>query len=259
MTAKSKTPDNFNDPARGERIAKMMARAGVCSRRDAEKMIADGRVKLNGKLVTSPATFVAASDKLVVDDAQVGHKELPRLFMYHKPTGLITTAKDPQGRPTVFDSLPKTLPRLISIGRLDLNTEGLLLLTNDGMLSRTLELPSTRWIRTYRVRVHGTVNEKRLASLRNGLTWKGVRYGSIDARLEKKQDSANVWMQVALTEGKNREVRTVMEALGLSVNRLIRTSYGPFDLDELERGAIMEVRTDMLKDTLPADLVKKIF
>jgi 23S rRNA pseudouridine2605 synthase len=259
MSEKSKTADNVNNPDRGERIAKVLARLGVCSRRDAERLIEERRVKLNGSLVTSPATFIAPGDSLSVDDVKVGEKQIPRLFLYHKPPGQITTAKDPQGRPTVFDALPKTLPRLISIGRLDLNTEGLLLLTNDGDLSRTLELPSTAWVRTYRVRVHGKVNEKRLASLKNGLTWNGVRYGSIDARLEKKQDSANAWLTISLTEGKNREVRYVMEALGLSVNRLIRMSYGPFTLDELERGGLLEVHTDVMKKVLPPDLVKRIF
>ena len=196
---------------------------------------------------------------MTVDGNKVSQKQIPRLFIYHKPPGQITTAKDPQGRPTVFDNLPSTLPRLISVGRLDLNTEGLLLLTNDGELSRTLELPATGLLRTYRVRVHGTVNEKRLASLKNGLTWNGVRYGSIDARMEKKQDSANTWMTVSLSEGKNREIRYVMEAFGLTVNRLIRLSYGPFTLDNLEREGLLEVRTETMKELLPKDLVAKIF
>lgn len=260
MTGKSKTPDeNINDPNRGERIAKVLARCGVASRRDAERMIEDGRVSLNGKPVTSPATFVTAQDTLAVDGAKVGQKELPRLFLYHKPAGLITTAKDPEGRPTVFEKLPKTLPRLISVGRLDLNTEGLLLLTNDGQLSRTLELPSTGWIRTYRVRAHGTVSERKLASLKRGITWKGIKYAPIEAILDQKQEASNAWLTMSLSEGKNREIRNVMEALGLKVSRLIRTAYGPFELGDMARGDLQEIRTDELKSALPDELVQRIF
>jgi 23S rRNA pseudouridine2605 synthase len=181
------------------------------------------------------------------------------LFLYHKPPGLITTAKDPQGRPTVFEMLPKNLPRLISVGRLDLNTEGLLLLTNDGGLSRALELPSTGLSRIYRVRVHGNVHEDKIKRLEKGVTWKGVRYGSIKVTLEKKQAGANVWMIVELKEGKNREIRNVMEAVGLQVNRLIRLSYGPFELGNMPRGAMMEVKEATLRTKLPKAIVAELF
>ncbi len=225
---------------KGERIAKVMARAGLCSRRDAERWITDGRVSVNGETLDSPACVVTPQDKIVVDGKPLPQKENTRLFLYHKPAGLVTSASDEMGRDTVFDRLPKNLPRVISVGRLDLNTEGLLLLTNDGELSRYLELPATGWKRCYRVRAYGSVTQGRLDSLKNGIEVDGVRYGSIDAVLEQQQ-GGNAWLSMTLTEGKNREIRNVMEALGLKVNRLIRISYGPFQLDNLNVGEVIEV------------------
>ena len=259
------TDDNDINAERGERIAKVMARLGVASRRDDEKIIADGRVSLNGETVTTPATFVKDGDVLEVDGERLGRKQRTRLFLYHKPAGLITTAKDPEGRPTVFENLPANLPRLISVGRLDLNTEGLLLLTNDGELSRSLELPATGLQRTYRVRVYGDyggieVLGKKLEKLKKGLFWKGVRYGSIEASVDEqqKQDGHNFWITMTLTEGKNREIRNVMEAIGYKVSRLIRVAYGPFELEELERGDLIEVSTRSMKEKLPEAVAKKI-
>lgn len=259
------TDDKELDAERGERIAKVMARLGVASRRDAEKIIADGRVSLNGETVTTPATFVKNGDVLEVDGERLGRKQRTRLFLYHKPAGLITTAKDPEGRPTVFENLPSNLPRLISVGRLDLNTEGLLLLTNDGELSRALELPATGLQRTYRVRVYGDyggieVLGKKLEKLKKGLFWKGVRYGAIEASVDEqqKQDGHNFWITMTLTEGKNREIRNVMEAIGYKVSRLIRVAYGPFELEELERGDLIEVSTRAMKEKLPEAVAKKI-
>lgn len=236
--------------SKGERIAKFMARAGVCSRREAERMIADGRVKVNGKKLDSPACLVSAADKVVVDGKPVGAAQDTRLFLYNKPAGLITSNRDPQGRPTIFENLPEGLPRVVTVGRLDMNTEGLLLLTNDGALSRYLELPSTGWKRRYRVRAHGRVDTNKLAALKKGLTYEGVRYKPIVAELESKEDAksgANNWLTVTLTEGKNREVRRVMEAVGLDVNRLIRTSYGPFNLGKLPRGGVEEIKPAVLQ------------
>lgn len=236
-----------------ERIAKRIARAGLCSRRDAEAWIAAGRVSVNGVRLDSPAFTVGPADKIVVDGKPLKEEEPPRLFLYHKPAGLVTTHRDERGRSTIFQNLPGHLPRVISVGRLDLNTEGLLLLTNDGGLARYLELPSTGWSRKYRVRVHGTVDEQKLADLKNGITVEGVHYKSIEAALEKTEaqkrtGTANSWLSIALREGKNREIRRVMEALGLRVNRLIRVSYGPFQLGKLAAGAVMEVRTAVLKE-----------
>ncbi len=240
------------DKHKGERIAKVMARAGLCSRRDAERWIAQGRVAVNGQVIDSPALNVEESDKIVVDGNVIGEKEPARLFLYHKPPGLVTTHKDERGRSTVFENLPDYMPRVVSVGRLDLNTEGLLLLTNDGGLARFLELPETGWARRYRVRVHGKVNEKRLESLKNGITVDGVRYKSIKAVLESPPEGevkkgANSWISMSLREGKNREIRRVMEALGLKVTRLIRTDYGPFSLGKMQRGAVVEVKTGVLK------------
>ena len=241
------------DKHKGQRIAKRMARAGVCSRRDAEKWILAGRVEVNGKVIDSPALNVTDADKILVDNKVLPEKEQSRLFLYHKPPGLVTSHKDEKGRETVFDHLPEFMPRVVSVGRLDLNTEGLLLLTNDGELARFLELPDTGWARKYRVRVHGKVNEKRLKSLKNGITVDGVRYKSIDAKLEDKvegQGGANSWISMTLREGKNREIRRVMEALGLKVTRLIRTDYGPFSLGKMTRGSVNEIKTDVMKHQL---------
>ncbi|MDQ8726831.1 pseudouridine synthase [Bradyrhizobium sp. LHD-71] len=233
----------------GDRIAKLMARAGLCSRRDAEEWIRQGRVSVNDRIITSPALDVTSQDKVLVDGAPLPERERTRLFLYHKPKGLVTTHADPEGRPTVFDSLPEGLPRLISIGRLDFNTEGLLLLTNDGGLARVLELPDTGWLRRYRVRAHGTIAQDKLDELRKGIEVDGVKYGPIEATLERDH-GANVWILFAIREGKNREVRNVMAHLGLEVNRLIRVSYGPFQLGELAEGAVEEVRSRMLRDQL---------
>lgn len=234
---------------KGERIAKVMARAGLCSRRDAERWIAEGRVKLNGAVLTTPATIVTDKDEIIVDGKKMQAAEKTRLYLYHKPEGLVTTAKDERGRATVFSALPPEMGRVVSVGRLDLNTEGLLLLTNDGGLARHLELPATGWRRRYKVRVLGKVDEGRLQALEKGITVEGFHYKSIEAVLEK-QSGANAWINVVLTEGKNREVRKVMEALGLRVNRLIRTAYGPFSLGDLPKGAVLEVKPKVLQEQL---------
>jgi 23S rRNA pseudouridine2605 synthase len=233
----------------GERIAKVMARAGLCSRRDAERWIAEGRVAVNGRVLETPAVVVSETDDVRVDGKPIAAAERTRLWRYHKPAGLVTTHRDEKGRPTVFDTLPPTLPRVISVGRLDLNSEGLLLLTNDGGLARRLELPATGWIRRYRVRVHGKPDAAVLAALAKGVTVEGVRYGPIEAKLDKTQGS-NAWVTVALREGKNREVRRVLEHLDLPVTRLIRLAYGPFQLGALPRGAVEEVPGKVLREQL---------
>jgi 23S rRNA pseudouridine2605 synthase len=233
----------------GERIAKVVSRAGLASRRDAEEWIVQGRVTVNGRLINSPALDVTSRDVITVDGKPLPERERTRLFLFHKPRGLMTTHADPEGRPTVFDNLPEGLPRLISIGRLDFNTEGLLLLTNDGGLARVLELPDTGWLRRYRVRAHGEVTQDQLDALKKGVEVDGVKYGSIDAVLERDQ-GANVWLVFAIREGKNREVRNVMAHLGLEVNRLIRVSYGPFQLGELAEGQVEEVKTRVLREQL---------
>jgi 23S rRNA pseudouridine2605 synthase len=232
-----------------ERIAKVLARAGVCSRRDAERWIVAGRVSVDGHVLTTPAVTVTAGNDVRVDGKPLPVPDRPRLWRYHKPAGLVTTHRDEKGRPTVFDALPGELPRLISIGRLDLNSEGLLLLTNDGALARRLELPSTGWIRRYKVRVHGEVEPERLAALAGGVTIDGISYGPIRAGLERQQGS-NAWIAMALREGKHREVRRVLEHLGLQVTRLIRLSYGPFQLGNLPRGAVDEVPKKVLAEQL---------
>jgi 23S rRNA pseudouridine2605 synthase len=234
---------------RPERIAKFLARAGLCSRRDAERWIAGGRVSVDGTVLTTPAATVTAASQIRVDGKPIAEPERPRLWRYHKPKGLVTTHRDEKGRPTVFAALPSSLPRLISVGRLDLAAEGLLLLTNDGSLARRLELPATGWLRRYKVRVHGTVDVAGLAALAGGITVTGVSYGPIRARLERIQGS-NAWIAIALAEGKNREVRRVLEALGLEVTRLIRLSYGPFQLGNLASGAVAEVPQKALAEQL---------
>ena len=237
----------------GERVAKRLARAGVASRREIERLIEAGRVALNGQVLTTPAVNVGANDILTVDGKVTEDAEPTRVFRYHKPSGLVTTHSDPKGRPTVFEALPPGLPRVISVGRLDLNSEGLLLLTNDGELSRALELPSSDWLRRYRARARGRVDQAKLDSLREGITVEGVRYGPIEATLDKAKEGpqgANLWLTVALAEGKNREVRRVLEALGLTVNRLIRVAYGPFALGVLAQGAVEEVGPRVLREQL---------
>ena len=238
----------------GERIAKVIARAGLASRREAEAWIAAGRVSVNGAAIHSPALNVTASDRISVDGEPLPARERTRLFLYHKPRGLLTTRVDPKGRPTVFEHLPKDLPRLISVGRLDFNTEGLLLLTNDGELARLLELPATGWLRRYRVRAHGSVTEEQLDALRAGVTIDGMRYEAIEATLDRVQGS-NLWLTFAIREGKNREVRNVLGDLGLTVARLIRVSFGPFQLGELAEGAVEEVPTRVLREQLGERLV----
>jgi 23S rRNA pseudouridine2605 synthase len=240
----------------GERIAKVLARAGLASRRDAEEMVTQGRVTVNGRLINSPALDVTRNDVVAVDGKPLPPRERTRLFLYHKPRGLMTTHDDPEGRPTVFDNLPEGLPRLISVGRLDFNTEGLLLLTNDGGLARTLELPDTGWLRRYRVRAHGEVTQAQLDELKNGIEIEGVKYGPIEASLERDQ-GANVWLVFAIREGKNREVRNVCAHLGLEVNRLIRVSYGPFQLGEIEEGQVEEVRSRVLRDQLGDKVIER--
>src|ERR1700730_11955459 len=236
-------------PASGERIAKVMARAGLCSRREAEAWIAAGRIAVDGKVIASPALDVSPLDRITIDGEPLRQRERTRLFLYHKPRGLLTSHADARGRGTIFAALPKGLPRLISVGRLDLNTEGLLLLTNDGGLARTLELPATGWLRRYRGRAHGRVRQDELDRLHGGITIDGVRYGSIEARLEREQ-GANSWLAFAMREGKNREVKNVLGHLGLAVNRLIRVSFGPFQLGDLPEGAVEEVKTRVLRDQL---------
>ena len=233
----------------GERIAKVMARAGICSRREAEAMVRSGRVTVNGSKLTSPAMNITSSDVVLVDGSALPAADRSRLFRYYKPKGLLTTQRDPQGRPTLFDRLPPDLPRLICVGRLDLNSEGLLLLTNDGELARRLELPSSAWIRRYRVRVHGDVDQKQLASLAKGIEIDGQRYGAIVATLDRKQGD-NCWLTMSLSEGKNREIRRVCAHFGWPVSRLIRVAFGPFQLGHLEKGAIEEVPAKVIREQL---------
>ncbi len=238
------------DGAKGkERIAKRLARAGVCSRREAERLIADGRVAVDGETLTSPAISVTRDARITVDGKRIGKAERTRLWRFHKPRGVLTTHRDPEGRPTVFDGLPKALGRLISVGRLDFNSEGLLLLTNDGGLARRLELPSGGWVRRYRVRAFGKVDAERLEALAAGITIDGVNYGPIHCGIERRRGD-NTWLALSLREGKNREIRRVMEHLGLTVSRLIRIGFGPFALGRLARGAIEEVPGKALADML---------
>jgi 23S rRNA pseudouridine2605 synthase len=237
-----------------ERIAKRMARAGLCSRREAETWIAAGRVSLNGKILDSPAVTVTRIAKIEVDGNPLPGRERTRLWLFNKPSGVLSTNNDPEGRPTIYQKLPSHLPRMISVGRLDMNTEGLILMTNDGGLARILELPSTGWLRRYRVRAHGKVDPSRLEGLKDGIAVDGVLYGSIEAVVDREQGT-NTWLMVAIREGKNREVKNVLGAIGLEVNRLIRVSYGPFQLGELGTGEIVEIRGRILRDQLGERLV----
>lgn len=245
-------------PKRSERIAKAMARAGIASRREVERLIGLGKVAVNGQILDTPATLVTRDDVITVNGKPIGAAQATRVWRYHKPAGLVTSHNDPQDRPTVFDALPSGLPRVISVGRLDLNTEGLLLLTNDGELSRALELPQTELVRQYRARARGRVTQLQLDSLKEGVTVDGIRYGPIEARLEKAVDKAdsdgrgpaNLWISVSITEGKNREVRKVLEYMGLTVNRLIRLAYGPFQLGSLPLGSVEEVGPRVIREML---------
>ena len=248
--AKTSSQNQDETPQKGERIAKVMARAGLCSRREAERWIADGRVVVDGAKLTSPALTVTQENTVVVDGKPLVGNEETKVWRYHKPAGLIVSHSDPEGRATIFERLPKNLPRVISVGRLDLNSEGLMLLTNNGELARHMEKPDTGWIRRYRVRVNGRVDEAALAKLANGVTISGIRYGAIKAEMDR-QKGANAWVTMALTEGKNREIRKVMEHLGYQVTRLIRTAYGPFQLGNMERGAVADVSRKMLRESVP--------
>ncbi len=236
----------------GDRVAKVLSRAGIASRRDAERMIAEGRVRVNGKVITSPALNIAPSDRVSVDGTLVGDPEPPRLWLYHKPAGVVTTARDEKGRPTVFDALPEDMPRVMSIGRLDINSEGLLILTNDGEVKRKLELPATGWLRRYRVRINGSVSEANLDRLRKGIEVEGVRYQPMIVTFDRQQ-GANAWLTVSLREGKNREIRRAMEGIGVTVNRLIRVSYGPFQLGSLKAGEVEELKSRVVRDQLGLD------
>ena len=251
---KQKIEPASKTPEKGERIAKRLARAGICSRRDAERMIEEGRVSVDGDILKSPALNVTDANKILVDGKPLPKAEAPRVWRYHKPQGVITTARDPQGRPTVFEKMPAGMPRVVTVGRLDFNTEGLLLLTNDGGLARHLELPANAWLRHYRVRVHGAIDQKRLNTLEKGLVIDGIKYEPIKAVLEKSEaedrKAANSWISVSIREGKNREVRKAMEHLHLQVTRLIRVAFGPFQLGHLAKGRVEEVPARVLREQL---------
>ena len=236
-------------PPAGDRIAKILSRAGVASRREAERMIAAGRVAVNGKTIDSPALNVTSKDRIVVDGKPVGEPDPPRIWLYHKPAGLVTTERDEKDRSTVFAALPDNMPRVMSVGRLDLNSEGLLLLTNDGEVKRKLELPSTGWLRRYRVRINGSVSEDKLDKLREGITVEGLRYQPMVVTFDRQQ-GANAWLTVSLREGKNREIRRAMAEIGVTVNRLIRVSYGPFQLANLPSGEVEELKQRVVRDQL---------
>jgi len=236
----------------GDRIAKVLSRSGVASRRDAERLIAAGRVTVNGNRIDSPALNVTQADRITVDGRPIGAADAPRLWLYHKPPGRVTTARDEKGRPTIFDDLPPEMPRVMPIGRLDLNSEGLLLLTNDGAIKRRLELPSTGWLRRYRVRINGTPSETDFDPLRRGLQIDDQRFQPMTVSLDRQQ-GANAWLTIGLREGKNREIRRALAEIGMTVNRLIRVSYGPFQLGQLAKGAVDEVRRKVLRDQLGLD------
>ncbi|MDI9408257.1 MAG: pseudouridine synthase [Candidatus Pacebacteria bacterium] len=243
MTLKSK-----DSPFAGERIAKRLARAGIASRRDAEKIILAGRVAIDGQVISSPAFNVGLDSAITVDGKALVEAEPTRLWRYHKPKGLLTTHRDPEGRPTIFEHLPAGLPRVISVGRLDINSEGLLLLTNDGELARRMELPATGWLRRYRVRIHGTISDSQITALGNGIEVGGIHYGPIEATVDRSQGS-NIWLTLGLREGKNREIRRVIEHLGGQVTRLIRTAYGPFQLGMLPPSGVEEIPAKMMQQT----------
>jgi 23S rRNA pseudouridine2605 synthase len=239
-------------PKIGERIAKTLSRAGIASRRDAERMIAEGRVSVNGKVIVSPALNVTEKDRIVVDGKMVAEAEPARLWLYHKPSGIVTTTRDEKDRPTDFDNLPADMPRVMAVGRLDLTSEGLLLLTNDGELKRKLELPSTGWLRRYRVRVYGPIGDAALDKLRAGIEVDGVRYQPMIVTFDREQGS-NTWLTISLREGKNREIRRAVEFVGATVTRLIRVSYGPFQLGKLKAGEVEEIKRRVLREQLGLD------
>jgi len=259
MEAHERKTSGGGGAGQGERIAKVLARAGVASRRDVERMIAAGRIALNGEPLTTPAVKVGAGDVVTLDGRPVEAAEPTRLFLHHKRPGLVTTHRDPKGRPTLFEALPAGLPRLISVGRLDLNSEGLILLTNDGGLARALELPSTGLVRRYRARARGRLDPAKLDALKAGITVDGVRYGPIEASLDTgKEGVANIWVTLSLAEGKNREVRKVLEALGVTVNRLIRIAYGPFELGDLPAGAVKEIEPWRVRQLLASHVASEL-
>ena len=241
--------DKINQAIKGDRIAKVLARSGLSSRREAETIIQAGRVTVNGKTINSPALNVLPSDRITVDGKELAQPDPPRLWRYYKPRGLVTTERDPQGRATIFSKLPDNLPRVLSVGRLDINTEGLLLLTNDGGLKRYLELPETGWLRRYRVRAYGRPDQRKLLELKKGITLEDVHYRGVDVDVERQQ-GGNVWLTISLREGKNREVKKLLSYVGLEVNRLIRLSFGPFQLGNLETGAVEEVPRRVLRQQL---------
>ncbi|MBT3559403.1 MAG: rRNA pseudouridine synthase [Rhodospirillales bacterium] len=249
---KRANPPKDSTPEKGERIAKVMARAGLCSRREAERWIEGGRVAVDGNILESPAFTVTSANSIAVDGKVIAGRTETKLWRYHKPPGLLVSNNDPEGRPTIFERLPQYLPRVVTVGRLDMNSEGLLLLTNDGELARFMERPDTGWVRQYRVRVNSRVNEKSLEKLAKGITVSGIRYGSIKASLDRQQ-GANAWLNMSLTEGKNREIRKVLEHMDMPVSRLIRVTYGPFQLGKMERGQVEETGRRMLKDSVPKD------
>ncbi|MBC93833.1 MAG: pseudouridine synthase [Rhodospirillaceae bacterium] len=243
----------MDENKKDERVAKIIARAGLCSRREAERLILRGLVRVDGELITSPALNISAKAKIDVDGNPLPDPQPTRMWRYHKPAGRLTTRRDPEGRPTIYDGLPLELSQAITIGRLDMSSEGLLLLTNDGGLARRLELPKTGWLRKYRVRVHGIINSNELDQLAHGITIDGIHYGPVTATLER-QIKSNAWVNIALREGKNREIRRLMEHLGYSVNRLIRISFGPFQLGKLTRGNVEELSSRILSSNLPSDI-----
>jgi 23S rRNA pseudouridine2605 synthase len=254
VTTSAEQESDLAKASQGERVAKWVARAGVASRRDVEKLVVEGKVAINNVPVTHPATFVKPGDIVVVNGSVIDPPDRTRLWRYHKPPDLVTTHRDPEGRPTVFDKVRDRLPRVISVGRLDLTSEGLLLLTNDGALARHLERPSTGWLRRYRVRVYGFPSPERLADLRHGIQIDGMQYGPIDASMDARKGD-NAWLNIGLREGRNREIRRVMSHLGLSVSRLIRVAYGPFQLGTLPRGEIEEIPQRVLREQLPKDVI----
>jgi 23S rRNA pseudouridine2605 synthase len=252
-----KVVTNMNEKSKTERINKFIANAGICSRREAERLIDAGRVKVNDKVLEELGYKVGASDKVEVDGAIIKAPKGLRFFVHHKPSGLVTTNKDELGRDTVFDHLPSDLPRLVTVGRLDLNTEGLLLLTTSGELARALELPSKGWVREYRARVHGRVTDEKLAHLKSGVTYEGMHYDTMDTVVDQVM-GGNSWLTIKITEGKNREIRNAMSVVDLEVSRLIRTAYGPFQLGQLNRGAIQEIKGDALRAMLPKEFSDQI-